>query len=217
MTGEHCMVASGHPLAVEAALQVLREGGSAVDAAIAADAVLGVVEPMATGIGGDLLAMAVQPDGVAASYNGTGRSPMALTVDLVKDFPGHKIPERHALSVTTPGVVRGWSDLHQRYGKLPWRRLFEPAVSIARDGFGVAPVAAREWALFDSILHKDAVCAALYRAGRPPRAGGTFCQSAACRRTQCRRWRWARGFLFGPARAGGCACEPDCRRRAVGR
>jgi len=168
------MVASGHPLAVEAALQALREGGSAVDAAIAADAVLGVVEPMATGIGGDLLAMAVQPDGVGASYNGTGRSPMALTADLVKDFPGHKIPERHPLSVTTPGVVRGWSDLHQRYGKLPWRRLFEPAVSIARDGFGVAPVAAREWALFDSILHKDPVCAALYRAGRPPRAGANF-------------------------------------------
>jgi len=168
------MVASGHPLAVEAALQALREGGSAVDAAIVADAVLGVVEPMATGIGGDLLAMIVQPDGIAHSYNGTGRSPMALTADLVKDLPGHKIPERHALSVTTPGVVRGWSDLHQRYGKLPWRRLFEPAVSVARDGFGVAPVAAREWALFDSILHKDPVCAALYRAGRPPRAAEYF-------------------------------------------
>jgi len=168
------MVASGHPLAVEAALQVLREGGSAVDAAIAADAVLGVVEPMATGIGGDLLAMIVQPDGVARSYNGTGRSPAALTADRVNDLPGQKIPERHPLSVTTPGVVRGWSDLHQRYGKLPWRRLFEPAVSIARGGFGVAPVAAREWALFDAVLSQDAVCAALYRAGRPPRAGEHF-------------------------------------------
>ena len=168
------MVASGHPLAVEAALQVLREGGSAVDAAIAADAVQGVVEPMATGIGGDLLAMVVQPDGVAASYNGTGRSPIALTADLVRDFPGHKIPERHPLSVTTPGVVCGWSDLHRRYGRLPWRRAFQPAVSIARGGFGVAPVAAREWALFDAVLHWDPVCAALYRAGRPPRAAEHF-------------------------------------------
>jgi gamma-glutamyltranspeptidase / glutathione hydrolase len=174
VTGERCMVASGHPLAVEAALQALREGGSAVDAAIAADAALGVVEPMATGIGGDLLAMIVPPDAIAHSYNGTGRSPMGLTADLVSDLPGHKIPERHPLSVTTPGVVRGWSDLHQRYGKLPWQRLFQPAVSIACNGFGVAPIAAREWAVFDSVLHKDPVCAVLYRAGRPPRAGEHF-------------------------------------------
>lgn len=171
---ENCMVASGHPLAAEAALHVLREGGSAIDAAIAADAVLGVVEPMATGIGGDLLAMVVEADGTAASYNGTGRSPMALTADTVKHLPGQKIPERHALSVTTPGVVQGWSDLHHRYGKLPWRRLFEPAVSIARAGFGVAPVAAREWALFSPILRQDPTCAALYRAGHPPVAGEFF-------------------------------------------
>jgi gamma-glutamyltranspeptidase/glutathione hydrolase len=165
------MVASGHPLAVEAALQVLRESGSAVDAAIAADAILGVVEPMATGIGGDLLATLVEPDGSAHCYNGTGRAPLALSIDLLAGFAGQRIPERHPLSVTTPGVVRGWADLHARHGRLPWARLLAPAIALARDGLAVAPVAAREWALFDKVLHADPVCAALYGAGRPPAAG----------------------------------------------
>ena len=170
----HCMVATGHPLAAEAALQVLREGGSAIDAALAADAILGVVEPMATGIGGDMLAMIVEPDGHAVSYNGTGRAPAAFPMEALAALPRQRIPERHALSLTTPGAVRGWEDLHRRYGRLEWKRLFAPAIALARDGFAVAPVAAREWALFDRVLHQDPVCAALYRAGRPPAAGETF-------------------------------------------
>src|SRR5213595_1096947 len=95
----HCMVATGHPLAAEAALQVLREGGSAIDAALAADAILGVVEPMATGIGGDMLAMIVEPDGHAVSYNGTGRAPAAFPMHALADLPKQRIPERHALSL----------------------------------------------------------------------------------------------------------------------
>ncbi|MHA7683034.1 gamma-glutamyltransferase family protein [Cupriavidus sp. PET2-C1] len=170
----HCMVATGHPLAAEAALQVLREGGSAIDAALAADAILGVVEPMATGIGGDMLAMIVEPDGHAVSYNGTGRAPAAFPMHALAALPGQRIPERHALSLTTPGAVRGWEDLHRRYGRLAWKRLFTPAIALARDGYAVAPVAAREWALFDRVLHHDPVCAALYRAGRPPAAGATL-------------------------------------------
>lgn len=168
------MVATGHPLAAQAALNMLAEGGSAIDAGIAADAILGVVEPMATGIGGDLLAMLVEPDGKALSYNGTGRSPAALSVDMVEQLPNHRIPERHALAVTTPGAVRGWADLHARYGRLPFARLFAPAITLAADGFPVAPVAAREWALFEPVIRLDPACAALYRAGDTPRAGRTF-------------------------------------------
>ncbi len=170
----HCMVATGHPLAAQAALQVLREGGSAIDGALAADAILGVVEPMATGIGGDLLAMIVEPGGHAVSYNGTGRAPAAFPMDALAGLPGQRIPERHALALTTPGAVRGWEDLHRRYGRLDWKRLLAPAIALARDGFAVAPVAAREWAVFDRVLHRDPVCAALYRAGRPPAAGERF-------------------------------------------
>ena len=168
------MVATGHPLAAQAAQAVLQAGGSAVDAAIAADAVLGVVEPMATGIGGDVLAMLVPPGAAPISYNGTGRAPQRLTADRVTALPGQKIPERHILSVTTPGVVRGWFDLHQRFGTLPWARLLDAAIAAARDGFAVAPVAAREWALFQPVIAKDAASAALYRASHVPQAGDTF-------------------------------------------
>ena len=92
VTGTQAMVATGHPLAARAAQAQLLAGGSAVDAAIAADAVLGVVEPMATGIGGDLLAMLVPPGLAAISYNGTGRAPQALTAEMVQALPQHKIP-----------------------------------------------------------------------------------------------------------------------------
>ena len=178
VTGTHAMVATGHPLAAQAAQAMLQAGGSAVDAAIAADAVLGVVEPMATGIGGDVLAMLVPPGAAPVSYNGTGRAPQGLTADMVAALPSQKIPERHVLSVTTPGVVRGWFDLHQRFGKLPWARLFNAAIAAARDGFAVAPVAAREWSLFQPVIAQDPASAALYRASNVPQAGDTFCNPA---------------------------------------
>jgi len=172
--GRDCMIATGHPVAASEALAVLDRGGSAVDAAIAADAILGVVEPMATGIGGDLLAMIVEPDGKAVTYNGTGRAPLGLTADMVEALPGRRVPDRHPLSVTTPGVVRGWFDLHARYGRVAMADLLAPAIRLAAEGFAVGPIAAREWAFFDSLIARDAACAALYRAGRTPASGETF-------------------------------------------
>ncbi len=172
--GNCAMVATGHPLAAEAAKEQLQAGGSAIDAAIAADAVLGVVEPMATGIGGDLLAMVVPQDGVPISYNGTGRAPNALTEDMVSALPQQKIPERHPLSVTVPGVVQGWFDLHLRYGRRPWKSILQTAIRVAREGFAVAPVAAREWALFKSVIARTPEAANLYRANDVPRAGTRF-------------------------------------------
>lgn len=167
-------VATGHPLAAQAAAEVLLEGGSAVDAAIAADAVMGVVEPMATALGGDLMAMLVQPDGSASVDNGSGRAPAALEPAQVAALPGGRIPERHGLAVTTPGVVRGWADLSASHGRLPLARLLAPAVRVAREGFMVAPVAAREWLLFAPALQGDKAAALLFRAARPPRAGEHF-------------------------------------------
>ena len=171
------MIATGNPLAAQAAGAMLDRGGSAVDAAIAADAVMGVVEPMATSIGGDVLAMVHEASGEVISYNGTGRAPAAMDADFVANMPGARIPERHPSSVTTPGAVRGWEDLHQRYGKLRWKQLFEPAIQYARDGFPVAAVSAQEWRLFDHVLHLDPNCAQLYRAGDGPKAGEIFTNS----------------------------------------
>jgi gamma-glutamyltranspeptidase/glutathione hydrolase len=172
--GHESMIATGHPIAAAAAQSILRRGGNAIDAAIAADAVLGVVEPMATGIGGDLQVMIVEPDGAALTYNGTGRAPMALSADMVEALPKRRIPERHPLSLTVPGAVRGWHDLHQRYGSVPWSELFATAIGIADNGFAVAPVAASEWRWFQQVLTMYPHCAQLYRATKTPKAGERF-------------------------------------------
>lgn len=184
VVGRDAMVATGHPLAARAAQAQLKAGGSAVDAAIAADAVLGVVEPMATGIGGDLLAMLVLPDGKPLCYNGTGRAPRALTAQRIAELPQQKIPERHVYSITTPGVVQGWHDLHQRFGRRPWRGLFADAIALAREGFAVAPVASREWALFEPVIARTPEAATLYRAGQVPKAGEHFENPALARLLQ---------------------------------
>ena len=189
-------VATGHPRAAQAAAQVLREGGSAVDAAIAADAVMGVVEPMATSLGGDLLALVVQADGQASVYNGSGRSPQGLDIRRLDGLPGQRIPERHGLSVTTPGVVQGWADLHGRHGLLPWPRLLAPAVAAARDGFVVGAVAAREWALFAPVLKADA--ALLFDAARPPAAGTIWRNADLARSLQAIAQGGAEAFYRGP-------------------
>lgn len=172
--GKNWAISTGNALAAHAAKRALEKGGSAIDAAIAADAVMGVVEPMATSIGGDVLAIVLEPHQPAVAYNGTGRSPSLLSAELVADLPNQRIPERHPYSITTPGVVKGWYDLHQRYGKLDWPELFTDAIQYATQGFKVAEVSAREWKLFDFVLHKDPHCALLYQAGHTPQAGDTF-------------------------------------------
>lgn len=176
--GTDAMVASGHPLAAWTALDVLSRGGSAADAAVAADAVLGVVEPMATGIGGDLLAMIVEPDGRPWSYNGTGRSPRGLTREAMAKASLDRIPQRSPWSVTVPGAVRGWQDLVHRFGRMPLKDLLAPAVELAEAGFPVSPVAAREWAAFDPVLRAHPEAARLYRASAPYRPGERFANPA---------------------------------------
>jgi len=140
------MVATSQPLATVRALEVLKEGGSAVDAAICANAVLGVVEPTGCGIGGDLMALVHEPTGKApVGYNGSGRSPRGLEREHFVDRGLAAIPARGGLSVSVPGCVDGWFALHERFGELPFRRLLEPAIEAARDGFALSPIIAAEW------------------------------------------------------------------------
>jgi gamma-glutamyltranspeptidase/glutathione hydrolase len=142
------MVASSQSLATLAGIDLLRAGGSAVDAAIATNAVLAVTEPQMCGPGGDLFAMVWDParqrlDGLNAS----GRAPLSLgRAALCSALDGARVmPARGPLTLTTPGAIAGWQALHQRHGKLPWARLFEPAIEAAGQGFAVGLRSHESW------------------------------------------------------------------------
>jgi gamma-glutamyltranspeptidase / glutathione hydrolase len=127
---------TAHPLATQTAIAMLKRGGSAVDAAIAANAVLGFVEPVSSGLGGDCFAFVWDPKlGKVQAMASSGRSPKALTLETVRSraVNGH-IPALGAVSVSTPGCLGGWWALHQRYGKLKWAELFEPAIYACENG-----------------------------------------------------------------------------------
>jgi gamma-glutamyltranspeptidase/glutathione hydrolase len=133
---------TSQPLATLAGIEILKKGGSAVDAAIAINACLGFLEPTASGIGGDLYAMLWDPKagkvvGIAAS----GRSPRALSLETVRSRARNGVlPPLGAVTVSVPGAVDGWWQLHRRYGKLKWAELFEPAIHYASEGVPVPPV-----------------------------------------------------------------------------
>jgi gamma-glutamyltranspeptidase / glutathione hydrolase len=136
-----CSGAAGaaHPLATQAAIEMLKKGGSAVDAAVAANAVLGLVEPTSSGLGGDCYALLWDPKtGEVMGLAGSGRSPKSLTLETVRARAKNGvIPPLGAVSVSTPGALDAWWTLHQRYGKLKWAELFEPAIHYCENG---APV-----------------------------------------------------------------------------
>jgi gamma-glutamyltranspeptidase/glutathione hydrolase len=135
--GIHGAAATAHPLATLAAIDMLRAGGSAVDAAIAANAVLGYGEPISCGVGGDCFVMLWDPkQGRVVGLNGSGRSPRGLSLETVRSraTATMTIPAYGAISVSVPGAVDAWWSLHQRYGSLPWKDLFQPAIRHAEEG-----------------------------------------------------------------------------------
>src|SRR5215510_5780869 len=146
---QHGMAATMQPLASQIALDVLKKGGRAVDAAIAANASLGLMEPVSSGVGGDLFAIVWDPKTKHLyGYNGSGRSPKGLTLaDMKRKIAGRPaIPPFGSLSVTVPGAVDGWYALHDKFGKLPMADLLAPAISYARDGFPLSQYIAALWA-----------------------------------------------------------------------
>ena len=135
---------TAHPLATQAAIEILKKGGSAVDAAIATNACLGFLEPTSSGIGGDCFAMLWDPKAAkVVGIAGSGRSPRKLTLEIARSraVDGH-LPALGAVAVSTPGAVDCWWTLHQRYGKLKWAELFEPAIRLCESGAPVPPVIA---------------------------------------------------------------------------
>ena len=134
--GQNGMVATSHPLATQIGLDILKDGGNAIDAAIAANAALGLMEPTGCGIGGDLFAIVW--DGKTKKLyglNASGRSPKKLTLDYFKQQNMEKIPSHGALPVSVPGAVDGWFELHTKFGSKPMATILAPAIDYAEKGF----------------------------------------------------------------------------------
>jgi len=142
----HGMAATSQPLATQIALDVLKQGGTAVDAAIAANAALGLMEPTGNGMGGDLFAIVWDPKTQKLyGLNGSGRSPRGLTLEYFQQKGLTHIPSHGPLPVTVPGCVDAWFSLHERFGKLPMKKALAPAIGYARDGFPVSELIAYYW------------------------------------------------------------------------
>lgn len=178
------MVATSHPAATLAGLDMLRAGGSAIDGAVAAAAMLAVVEPMMTGIGGDafLLYYLADPDGGRGELfglNGSGRSPLGLARD---DIPGRTIEPNSWPAVTVPGAVDLWQTAHERFGRLRFADLLGPAIETAEAGFPVSERVQSTWTVCTERLRRDRAAAEHYLAdGDAPELGATFRSPALAR------------------------------------
>ncbi|MCU1300571.1 MAG: gamma-glutamyltransferase 2 [Candidatus Sulfotelmatobacter sp.] len=170
------IVATSHVQASVAGAKILERGGSAVDAAIAANAVLGVTEPMMNGIGGDLFAIYWEAKtGKLYGLNASGWAPRALTIAHVKAKDATAMPLEGIDSVTVPGAVAGWHALHERFGKTAWKDLFQPAISYAEDGYPVPEIIASYWKDSAEMLAYDPEAQRVYLpGGKPPAVGQVF-------------------------------------------
>jgi gamma-glutamyltranspeptidase/glutathione hydrolase len=203
VTARHGIVATSQPLATEVGVAILKRGGSAVDAAIAANAMLGLTEPTGCGIGGDLFAIVWDAaTGTLHGLNASGRSPLSLTRAHFARASLTAIPERGPLSVSVPGAVDGWCELHARFGRLPLRELLAPAIDRAREGFAVTPVIAAAWAAGADALQASRGFADVFLpGGRAPAAGESFANAALARAYESIAAGGRAGFYEGPVAA----------------
>jgi gamma-glutamyltranspeptidase/glutathione hydrolase len=170
------IVATSHVQASVAGAQILERGGSAVDAAIAANAVLGVTEPMMNGMGGDLFAIYWDAKtGKLYGLNASGWAPQGLTVEHLKAKGVSSMPHEGIDSVTVPGAVAGWNALHERFGRMTWKELFQPAIFYAENGYPVPEIIAAYWDDAAGLIGKDPEGRRLYLPnGKPPAVGQIF-------------------------------------------
>ncbi|HWF84860.1 MAG TPA: gamma-glutamyltransferase [Vicinamibacterales bacterium] len=170
------IVAASQPLAAQAGVQVLERGGNAVDAAIATNAVMGLVEPQSNGIGGDLFAIVYEAKtGALHGLNASGWAPSGLTPAFMRQRGFQQMPESGIHTVTVPGAVAGWEALRTRLGTLPMSDLLAPAIFYANEGFPVSDVIAAAWAsLADRVAAEPNAAATYLPDGRPPAAGEVF-------------------------------------------
>ncbi|HZZ75159.1 MAG TPA: gamma-glutamyltransferase, partial [Puia sp.] len=173
---QHGMACTSQPLATMTAIDVLKKGGTAIDAAIAANAVLGVVEPAMNGMGGDLFAIVYDAKTKKLfGLNASGRSPYNLTLEEFKKRGLSLVPLSGPLSVSVPGCVDGWFELHTKFGQLPMKDLLQYAIQYARNGFPVADETAEVWKQSVKKLTQYSNAVAVYLpTGKPPARGELF-------------------------------------------
>ena len=146
VAAQHGMACTSQPLVTQIALDILKQGGSAVDAAIAANAALGLMEPTGSGMGGDLYALVWDPkERKVRGLNASGRSPRSLTLAEFKKRGLTHIPAQGPLPVSVPGCVDGWFELHRKFGRLPMKTILAPAIKYAEEGFPVSELIAYYW------------------------------------------------------------------------
>jgi gamma-glutamyltranspeptidase/glutathione hydrolase len=173
---QHGMACTSQPLATQAALDILKAGGNAIDAAIAANAVLGLVEPTGNGIGGDLFAI-VWDAKTQKLYglNASGRSPYDLNLQYFIDKGIKKVPSHGPLSISVPGCVDGWFELNKKFGKLPMSEILKPAIDYAREGFPLTEVIAYYWKSNSKLLENYTGFKEIYMpGGKTPAKGEIF-------------------------------------------
>ena len=170
------IVATSQSLASAAAVRILEEGGNAIDAAIAANAVLGVVEPGSNGIGGDLFAMVYEAkSGRLYGLNASGWAPSGLTIDFLEARGIRSMPQEGINSVTVPGCVAGWEALHRRFGKMPFSRLLSPAIYYGNNGFPVTEIISASWQDAVDFLTSHANARETFLlGGKAPKVGEVF-------------------------------------------
>jgi len=170
------MVSSQERVATDVGVEILRQGGNAIDAAIAMNAALGLMEPTGNGMGGDLFAIVWDAKSQNLyGLNASGRSPLGLTREWFIENGHKKIPAYGPLPVSVPGAVDGWFELHDRFGRLPMTEILQPAIDYARDGFPVSAVIAAGWARNAQSLKKYAGFAATFMpGGKAPAKGEIF-------------------------------------------
>ncbi|RUO26495.1 gamma-glutamyltransferase [Aliidiomarina minuta] len=172
----NAMAATSQPLATQVALDVMQAGGSAVDAAIAANALLGLVEPTGNGIGGDLYAIVWDAESESLhGINASGRSPQSLTLDYFIENGYESIPQRGVLPLSVPGAVDGWFEMHEKFGKLSMEDILKPSIDYAEQGFPVTEVIAYYFERNAEVLKDYPGFAEVFmKEGRTPRKGEMF-------------------------------------------
>lgn len=172
------MVATSQPLAVQAGVEMLRRGGNAIDAAVAAAAALNVVEPMSTGLGGDAFALVyLSKNRQIKALNASGRSPYAASLESFREMGYRQMPEKGVHTVTVPGTLDGWCTLLESYGTMGLAEVLEPAITLAEEGFPVTEIISHTWRKQQPLLERDAAAARVYLpGGRAPAAGDIVVQ-----------------------------------------